>query len=441
MPDHGLARTRNVFSHCGRAPGSLRWPDVSASSGATAYSRAPVGRPDWRRKVTRAATRVCLVLAACSAIPAQPQDYRDSQNRTASELSLAFSESPAPELVSNYFDLPSIPVFVIRRLMNLGDARVIPALREAFDRQPKPLTRAFLAAALVRLGDTDSRYFDYAAEAALDAVNNGVPYRTGPATEAADGSALERHEEIRAWSQAHNVSIVRSIDFAIIENPGAVEALALTEDRRSVPILLQALQSPNLLVVREAAFGLARMHETAAAGSIIAVCQHLDSEDRPWTAKSLLYFRSEKAQQAAGEMISDPARLQRWRADVNSERTTRTTLSNLSQAVQLLDQAAVQLNRLSQTNKVGNSVEATAALKEYIRQLGRLRKVLAKLPPGSLGDGLAKAVRDRLGTQLSELDRLRQNVSTGGKRSAEKAAHQLEAMYRMMQEKVIQEDP
>ncbi len=343
--------------------------------------------------------------------------------------------------MSKYFDLPSIPVFVIRRLMNLGDPRVIPALREAFDRQPKPLTRAFVAAALVRLGDTDSRYFDYAAESALDAVNNGVPYRTGPATEAVDDSALERHEEIRAWSQAHNASIARAIDFAIIENPGAVEALALTEDRRSVPILLQALQSPNLLVAREAAFGLARMHETTAAGSIMAVCQHLDSEDRPWTAKSLLYFRSEKAQHAASEMISDPARLQRWRADVNSEEATRTTLSNLSQAVQLLDQAAVQLNRLSPTNEAGNSVEAMAVLKEYIRQLGRLRQVLAKLPPGSLDDGLAKTVRDRLRAQLSDLDSLRQNVSTDGKRSAEKAAHQLEAMYRMMQEKVIQETP
>jgi HEAT repeat protein len=372
------------------------------------------------------------MLALCSAIPVQPQENRDAQNRADSELARAFSEKSAPELVNSYFDLPSIPLLVIRRLMNFGDPRVIPALRNAFDRERQPLTREFLAAALVRLGDKDSRYFDYAAGEALDAVNNGVPYWTSPATEAADGSDLERHEEIRSWSQAHRTPIVQAIRIAIIENPGAVEALALAEDRRSVPILLQALQSPNLLVVREAAFGLARMHETAAARPIIAVCQHLDWEERPWTAKSLLYIRSKKAQQAASALIADPARVQRWRADVNQEETMRAAVANLSKAVQLLDQAAVDVNRLDQAIKESNSAEAKGVLKEYIPRLGQLTKCLAQLPRGQVDDGLVSAVVNRLGAQRSELEGIRQTLPASGIRAVNRAASQLEAMSRMM---------
>lgn len=230
----------------------------------------------------------------------------------------AFQRQSALELVNHYFDLPTIPLFITRRLINLGDPRAIPGLRGAFDRESKPLNREFIAAALVRLGDKNPRYFNYLTGAVLDALNEDVPYRSTRASDAAVDE-LELHVEIQTWAQVHSTPVTQAIWQATIEVPGAIEALGLTGDRRSMLILLRALKSPNILVVRQAAFALARMQRKSAIGPITTACQLQRMEDRLWTAKSLLYFRSEKAQEAARELIADPVKRQQWRIDVQRE--------------------------------------------------------------------------------------------------------------------------
>ena len=47
---------------------------------------------------------------------------------------------------------------------------MIPALRDSFTSETEALTRQLLAAALVRLGDTDPEYFGHVAAAAMKAV-------------------------------------------------------------------------------------------------------------------------------------------------------------------------------------------------------------------------------------------------------------------------------
>ena len=110
----------------------------------------------------------------------------------------------------------------------------------------------------------------------------------------------------------------------------------------------------------------------------------------------------------------------------------RAAVANLSKAVQLLDQAAVDVNRLDQAIKESNSAEAKGVLKEYIPRLGQLTKCLAQLPRGQVDDGLVSAVVNRLGAQRSELEGIRQTLPASGIRAVNRAASQLEAMSRMM---------
>ncbi len=409
-------------------------PQINGSAARNLARSYRGGEPLLCIRIARTVKRICLAVAVFSAsfVFSQQHSVQDAEER---EALVAFSRQSGPELVSHNFDLPSIPIFVIRRLIYLDDPRVIPALHEAFERQRKPLTREFIAAALVRLGDADPRFFDYVAGAALDAEKSDIPYPSSSITEAGDDSNLEEQEEIRVWAQAHNVPALDVIRRAMFDVPGAVEAVALTKDRRAVPILLQALQSSNLLVVREGALGLARMRETPAIPRIIIACQGLGPEDKPWLARSLLYFHSKSAQETAGSMIDDSARLRLWNVEIDHEESTQTEVRSLSGAVQALDRASVDLDHVGQALRESGTAAAEKALSIYVGEIRHARQNLARLPPGSAEDGLATAVLARIEAQRSEL---RGYLPGFGGKTAQKAQKQVDETY-MMIDKLIKQ--
>ena len=425
----------------GKSTGCVRPPAMPPTS---VRVREPE-RPIWLLHMIHVTVHVCLAAAVCSVALGQPSQQPNSKD-AGREILLAFSRRSAPELVSHYFDQPDQPriqLFVIRRLISLGDPRAIPALRNAFETQTQPLTREFIAAALVRLGEADRKYFDYVAGRAREAVNSDLPYSSRSVTAAVtwDGGDFEEPEEVRSWARDHNVPIVQAVWNATVEIPAAVQALAVARDRRSVPILLEALRSPNFLVVQEAAFGLARMHETSAIAPIIAIRRGLDAKNRPWMAKPLLYFSSKEAQEAARSMIGDSARLQIWREAVNREEVIRAEIVNLSEAVQWLDRASVSLEQFGHAVKGKHSGKAKESLKECIGDLDHVQSALARLPADKVDDGLALAVLDRLEAQQSKLELICGEAHRVTQALAEDAERQLIAANRLIKDKVAQETP
>ena len=378
---------------------------------------------------------VFIPLAICTLLRAQK-----SLNGTESDPLFAFQRQSAPELMDHYFDLPTIPLFITRRLIHLDDPRAIPGLRNAFDREAKPLNREFIAAALVRLGDTDSRYFSYLIQAALDALNEDIPYRSTPASDA-ETDDLERHVEIQTWAQTHSAPVTHAIWQATIEIPGAIEALGLTEDRRSMPIFLRALKSPNVLVVRQAAFALARMRQKSAVGPIVAACQLQSIEDRPWTAKSLLYFRSEKAQKAARKLINNPAQRQQWRIDIQRAEAARSGLARLSKSLEWLDRASAQLGSLNLAIRNGDPIRTRDALREYLRAIQNCRRLLAEIIPGDVQDGLASAALDRSEGEQRELKPINERIPPRDSGILEKATRQVDAVESALREEANAKRP
>ena len=94
---------------------------------------------------------------------AQDKPIRERGDQADQKILRELAKSPANELVAKYFQGPPYPLFVIRRLIDLGDPQVIPALHAAFSLETDPVSRQFLAAALVRLADPDPKYFSYLA--------------------------------------------------------------------------------------------------------------------------------------------------------------------------------------------------------------------------------------------------------------------------------------
>jgi len=83
-----------------------------------------------------------MVLTVFSVLsPAQQQPLETTiPIRSDQQLLLQFSQQSAGQLVARYFQGPSYPLFVIRRLIDVADPRVMPDLRDAFSRETQPHT-------------------------------------------------------------------------------------------------------------------------------------------------------------------------------------------------------------------------------------------------------------------------------------------------------------
>lgn len=267
-----------------------------------------------------AAFRLNLLLLCGLATPASlaaQQAVAPAAQEAQGQLA-AFQRKSAHELLRQHFHGPPFPLFVIRRFIELGDPLVIAALEGAFARETSEITRQFLAAALVSLGDPDPQYYSYVASAAAAAVASDLPFPVrlgGP--KAADSALPFLTAAFVSWVQQHGSETAMAMRRATVDLPAAVEALGESADPRSFSIFIRGLNSPNVLVVTTAALGLARLHDDRAVPAIIAASERLPGEESKLVAKALLYFATPAAQRAAEKLVADPARIKRWRADVD----------------------------------------------------------------------------------------------------------------------------
>lgn len=263
--------------------------------------------------------RTCLLILIFSAAVSTAAQNRDEVSPSDEQLQAAFLKKSSRELLNQYFQAPPYPLFVIRRLIDLADPLVIPDLERAFARETRHLNQLFLAAALLRLGDHKPEFFDYVASHATAAAESDLPFPVHLENRRLSGAVLPPFTStFKAWVRKHQIPIDSAMQQSVFDFPASVVALGEAADVRSRPILVRALNSPNVLVVFEAALGLARLQDEPASVAIIAAARRTwSSTERQTIAKSLLYFANSKAQVDAARLINDPALRQRWRKEVN----------------------------------------------------------------------------------------------------------------------------
>lgn len=244
----------------------------------------------------------CLFHICMAAVPSRGQDKALVLPEADEQLVATFLHKLPVELLSQYFQDPPYPLFAIRRIIELGDPVVILQLERAFAREDRELTRQFLAAALVSLGDSHPEYFNSSRAAIAVASDLPFPIELGNRTRPDVGVGVYKGEFL-SWIRRHGNKLEPALWQAAFDLLGAVEALGEAADRRSRPILLRGLKSPNVLVVFEAALGLARLQETGCVPSIISAAKRMSGEERKLIAKTLLYFADPAAQRGAERLI------------------------------------------------------------------------------------------------------------------------------------------
>lgn len=180
--------------------------------------------------------------------------------------------------------------------------QAIPALESQFDRSTDQATKEKIANALVRLGDDqDGRYWSFLVDRVQNALKSDAP---SPIAYGPDGSALrEPSPQFVTWAKDHNLDVPTALRNALFGVPSAIANIATTDDRRSIPLLRQALRSPNHMVATVAALGLAELGDSDSVPLIIDASKRAPRDASVAIAKALVYFDSPAAQQGFDTLV------------------------------------------------------------------------------------------------------------------------------------------
>ena len=187
----------------------------------------------------------------------------------------------------------------------------IPILKQQFGRVEDPLLKAKIAAALVRLGDKDDIYWNFLVELARPALESDAPDFV---SYDAQGKAVpEPSAKFQAWVKAHNLSPSSALfEDSMYALPGKVALLGWSWDPRAIPLLRQALSSPNHMIEIAGAMGLAEIGDNNSIPYIIEACKRAPAEAAAAIAGSLVYFDDNSAQSAVDQYIpKDVAKIYR----------------------------------------------------------------------------------------------------------------------------------
>lgn len=181
--------------------------------------------------------------------------------------------------------------------------QIIPVLEDLFAHNQNPETRARLASTLVRLGSTDAAFWNYLVEYARPAIESDAPSptREGPPDQLVGGHTLAYNQ----WASAHHVTDMSPEGFAVYNLFTRVQWLAAAHDPRGLPLLRQALHSPNSQIVSAAAAGLADARDRASVPDLIAAARRSPPDQARLIASYLALFGDDPQAQTAAAYYAD----------------------------------------------------------------------------------------------------------------------------------------
>jgi hypothetical protein len=183
----------------------------------------------------------------------------------------------------------------------------------AFERAADKIDRQRIAMALVRLGETDNRYWEFLRRHAEAAVASDMPY---PFKVDSRGETVRGNEfapEFVAWCKQRGVEPGSAAAEALGSHVLDVLFVAMAADPRGFDLLLRALSARNYLLVLPAAQGLARLQDPRAVRPLIDASRRVPAEIGQTIGTALAFFNDADAQAAAERSIPDKAVLNAWR--------------------------------------------------------------------------------------------------------------------------------
>jgi hypothetical protein len=189
---------------------------------------------------------------------------------------------------------------VIGDVLRSGDRALLSPLRQAFDETEGKREKQVIAETLIKLGDKDSRYFEYLAGFAKRAVES-----VAPAVLFVRGIM---NPEFEPWCRDHGLNVEQEIVNQLKVYPEDLMALVSARDARAIDILRQGLASRNPMVWILAVQGLSVLQDRASIREIIATAGRFPASSIGFLlGGALAEYDSEPVRLEILAALSDPA--------------------------------------------------------------------------------------------------------------------------------------
>jgi hypothetical protein len=193
---------------------------------------------------------------------------------------------------------------MIDRLVKFGAVQANPVFQQQFAAATDIVAKQALASALVRLGNTDAQYWDFLVDRARVAAESAAPF---PIAFDNEGKLIPRQltADFIAWARSQNLSPEQASHDQVYALPVDLTFLAMTGDRRGLPLLRRALGSRNYLIQAVAAKGLARLQDTGSIPAIVEACRRAPARVAELIARALVFFNDPGARAASETFITN----------------------------------------------------------------------------------------------------------------------------------------
>ena len=173
--------------------------------------------------------------------------------------------------------------------------QLVSVLEERFVHSQDADIKARVAKALVDLGDKGQAYWDYIEQQAKLAIESDVP-----SSQCFSSTNCTGHAEYVVWARAHHapedLQAEMELHWRLEEKVGLVYG-----DPRGIPLLREALKSPNINVVATGADGLTRAHDKDSIPLIVEACKRFHGEEVPLISHTLRQFMRDPDARAAAQ--------------------------------------------------------------------------------------------------------------------------------------------
>jgi HEAT repeat protein len=171
--------------------------------------------------------------------------------------------------------------------------QLVPILEARFVTSQNAVVKARVARALVDLGNKGNAYWDFLVRQAKLAIESDAP-----SSQCYSSTNCTGHSAYVAWARAHN---------APQDTKAEMELQWLLEERiqlvfgdpRGIPLLREALKSPNINVVWAGADGLTRALDKDSIPLIVEACKRFHGEEVPLISHTLRQFMRDPDARAA----------------------------------------------------------------------------------------------------------------------------------------------
>lgn len=178
--------------------------------------------------------------------------------------------------------------------------QLVPILEARFVTSQDAEVKGRVAYALVSLGDNGSAYWDFLVQQAKLAIGSDAP-----SSQCNSPTKCTGHSAYVAWARAHNApedsEAEMKLEWLLEERVQHV-----FDDPRGIPLLREALKSPNNNVVWAGADGLTRAHDKDSIPLIVEACKRFhDADDVRQIAHTLRQFQRDPEMRAAAQAAEE----------------------------------------------------------------------------------------------------------------------------------------